>query len=44
VLDVLVAISADDVSEDIGVDTIARLHQELRRFVAQQGARVTPGD
>jgi len=44
VLDVLVAIGAEDVSDDTGVDTIERLHQELRLFAAQQRALMKPGD
>jgi hypothetical protein len=44
VLDVLVAISDTDVSENTGVDTIERLHQELRLFAVQQGALVKPGN
>lgn len=38
VLDVLVAIADNDVSEDAGVDTIERLHQELQLFAVQQRA------
>ena len=44
VLDVLVAIGAEDVTDDTGVDTIERLHQELQLFAAQQGALMKPGD
>jgi hypothetical protein len=44
VLDILVAIGDDDVSEHTGVDTLERLHQELRVFAAQQGALLKPGE
>ena len=44
VLDVLKAISGDDVSEDEGVEAIARLNRELHLFAAQQGALMKPGD
>lgn len=39
VLDMLVAISADDVSEQTGVETLERLREELERFAAQKGGR-----
>lgn len=44
VLDVLIAISRDDVSESEGVETIARLNEELHVFAAQQAAFVKPGN
>jgi len=44
VLDVLLAIGDDDVSEDTGVETLERLRQELEVFAAQQGALVKPGN
>jgi hypothetical protein len=39
VLDILNIIAGNDVSEQTGVDTLERLHQELRTFAVQQGAR-----
>jgi hypothetical protein len=44
VLDVLVAIGADDVSEETGVETLERLRRELERFALQERALVKPGD
>jgi hypothetical protein len=44
VLDVLNAIAAADVHEDTGVETLERLHEELRLFAAQQSAFVKPGN
>ena len=44
VLDVLIAIAGDEVSEETGVETVARLHQELHLFAAQEGARLKPGN
>lgn len=44
VLALLEAIGGDDVSVATGVETLARLNQELQLFVAQQGARMKPGD
>jgi hypothetical protein len=42
VLEVLTAIGDREVSEDVGIETIERLHQELRLFAAQQSALVKP--
>jgi hypothetical protein len=44
VLDVLTAISGDDVSEETGVAAIQRLVQELQLFAAKQSAFVKPGN
>jgi hypothetical protein len=44
VLDILVAIGGDDVSETTAVDAIVRLRQELELFAAQERALVRPGD
>ena len=44
VLDVLITIGDDDVSEDAGVDAIARLRQELELFAAGERALMKPGD
>lgn len=39
VLDLLVAIGEDDVSEDTGVEALTRLRHELEAFAAQKGGR-----
>jgi hypothetical protein len=44
VLDVLNVIARPDVDEQTGVDTIEWLHQELRRFAAQEDAVLKPGN
>jgi hypothetical protein len=44
VLDVLNAIGDREVSEDAGLATLERLHEEFRLFAAQQGAVVKPGN
>lgn len=42
VLDVLTAIGGDDVSENTGLETLERLHQELALFVAHYRVLMKP--
>jgi hypothetical protein len=44
VLDVLTAIGDPEVSENAGLATVERLHEELRLFAAKQSAFVKPGN
>lgn len=43
VLDLLLAIGDDDVSEDTGLAALERLHHELEAFATQQGALLKRG-
>lgn len=43
VLDLLLAVGAEE-DEEVGAELLARLHEELRLFATQQGARIKPGN
>ena len=43
VLDLLLEIGVEE-DEDVGAQTLTRLHEELRLFALQQGARIKPGN